>query len=119
MTLSAREKMLAGIVGAVAFVLLNLLIVNAFVRKHATLRADMPRAAAEGRCEETHNDDRRCSHRAACGSPLSYGRACTLAQERPCSQARRPSPRVVARGHVEDRFARASVCSPSKRAAES
>ena len=74
------------------------------------------RAAAEGRCEKPENDDRPCSHRAAYGSPLSCGRAWYTNPRALAQPSSRPSPpRVVARGHLEDRFARASVCSGEHR----
>jgi len=59
------------------------------------------RAAAEGRCEKTENDDRPCSHRGC--QPLNCGRAWYTPKS----------------ARVEDRFARASVCSVSKGAPES
>ena len=40
-SLSAREKMLAGAVGGIVLLLLNLLLLSAFARKNATLRAEL------------------------------------------------------------------------------
>ena len=71
------------------------------------------RAAAEGRCEKTENDDRPCSHRAASGSPLSCGRACNSprAPVQPSSRPPRESSRVVMSSADS---VRETVCSMSK-----
>jgi hypothetical protein len=47
MTLSSREKVLAGAVGVVVFIVLNLFLVSAFARKNATLRTQLAQQRIE------------------------------------------------------------------------